>query len=166
MMEKFNVVGSRFPLYEGGKILGRVVDLSEVGRGLIRVRPCFFPRCPKDVAVFLRDAKREGWARADNLRDGVRVAFTLAFDEFKGPMAVDVETIPDGAPVPAGVYAGEDVPVPSLSAESFRRLIELARSNKAANQTLIKGDAAIDKVVAIVAADFGKKPKKKGGNAR
>ena len=151
-MEKFNVVGSRFPLYEGGKILGRVVDLSEVGRGLIRVRPCFFPRCPKDVAVFLRD--------------GVRVAFTLAFDEFKGPMAVDVETIPDGAPVPAGVYAGEDVPVPSLSAESFRRLIELARSNKAANQTLIKGDAAIDKVVAIVSADFGKKPKKKGGNAR
>ena len=60
MMEKFNVVGSRFPLYEGGKVRGRVVDLSEVGRGFIRVRPCFFPRCPKDVAVFLRDAKREG----------------------------------------------------------------------------------------------------------
>ena len=75
-------------------IYGTVSDVSHMSAGVIYVRPCYFkPGVDKEIALFLRDAKKERWAIADNLKVGTKLTFRIKLDPYKGPMATDLKTV-------------------------------------------------------------------------
>ena len=59
-------------------IYGTISDVSHMNTGVIYVRPCYFkPGVDKEVALFLRDAKKERWATKDNLKVGTKLTFRI-----------------------------------------------------------------------------------------
>lgn len=107
------------------KILGTVSDVSRMSTGVIYVRPCYFkPGVDKEVALFLRDAKKEHWATRDNLKVGTKLTFRIALDPLKGPKAVDLHTVQEA---PKGAYDEPWRPECIPNAMGFQRLIEKAR---------------------------------------
>ena len=75
-------------------IYGTVSDVSHMNIGVIYVRPCYFkPGVDKEIAIFLRDAKKEHWATKENLKVGTKLTFMISLDPYKGPMATDLKTV-------------------------------------------------------------------------
>ena len=106
-------------------IYGTISDVSRMNTGVIYVRPCYFKQgVDKEIAIFLRDAKKEHWATKENLKVGTKLTFRIRLDPYKGPMAIDLTTV-DAAPKDA--YSGLDRPECIPDAHGFRRIIDAAR---------------------------------------
>ena len=133
-------------------IYGTVSDVSHMNTGVIYVRPCYFkPGVDKEIAIFLRDAKKERWAIADNLKVGTKLTFRIKLDPRKGPTATDLTTLsaaPKGAS--AEPYRPECIP----DARGFRRIIDAAkrRSREKLHEELVASSDPIDKI--LVALGF------------
>lgn len=106
-------------------IYGTVSDVSHMSAGVIYVRPCYFkPGVDKEVALFLRDAKKEHWAIRENLKVGTKLTFKIALDPLKGPKAVELHTIQEA---PKEAYDEPWRPECIPNAKGFQKLIEKAR---------------------------------------
>lgn len=133
-------------------VLGTVSDVSRMNTGVIYVRPCYFkPGVDKEVAVFLRDAKKEHWATKDNLKVGTKLTFMISIDPFKGPMATDLKTV---AAAPKDAYSGSWRPDCIPDARGFRRIIDAARrrSREKLHEELAASSDPVDKI--LVALGF------------
>lgn len=131
-------------------ILGTVSDVSRMNTGVIYVRPCYFkPGVDKEVAIFLRDAKKEKWATKENLKVGVKLAFRIKIDPFKGPMAVDLRTV---TAVPKDVYSESYRPECIPDARGFNRIIDAARRRdmEAYRDKLLASSDPVDKLLAAL----------------
>lgn len=131
-------------------IFGTVSDVSHMNTGVVYVRPCYFkPGVDKEVAIFLRDAKKERWATADNLKVGVKLTFRISLDPYKGPMATDLHTV---ASAPKGAYSGSYRPECIPDARGFRRIIDAARrrSREKLHEELANSSDPIDKLLAAL----------------
>lgn len=128
-----------FPIY------GEISDVSHMGyNGIIWVRPCYFePGVDKEIAIFLRDAKKEHWATKDNLKRGTKLTFRIKLDLCKGPMAVDLKTVTS---VPEDAYAKPYRPECIPDAIVFRRIIEAAR--RRTFKKLASSSDAVDRLCA------------------
>lgn len=106
-------------------IVGQVSDVSKLRFGLIYIRPCYFkPGVDKEIALFLRDAKKEHWAIRENLKVGTKLTFKIALDPLKGPKAVELRTIQEA---PKEAYNESWRPECIPNAKGFQKLIEKAR---------------------------------------
>lgn len=115
-------------------------------RGVVYVRPCYFKAgVDKEVAIFLRDAKKERWATAENLRVGTKLTFMISLDPYKGPMATDLKTV---AAAPKNAYSEAWRPECIPDARGFRRIIDAARrrSLEALHEELVNSSDPIDKI--------------------
>ena len=133
-------------------IYGTVSDVSHMNAGVIYVRPCYFkPGVDKEIAIFLRDAKKERWAIADNLKVGTKLTFRIRLDPCKGPMATDLKTV---SAAPKGAYAEPYRPECIPDARGFRRIIDAARrrSREKLHEELARSSDPIDKL--LVALGF------------
>lgn len=133
-------------------IIGIVSDVSHMNTGVIYVRPCYFkPGVDKEVAIFLRDAKKERWAIADNLKVGTKLTFKISLDPYKGPMATDLHTV---AAAPKAAYSEPYRPECIPDARGFRRIIDAARrrSREKLHEELAASSDPIDKI--LVALGF------------
>ena len=127
-------------------IFGTVSDVSHMNTGVIYVRPCYFkPGVDKEIVIFLRDAKKERWAIADNLKVGTKLTFRISLDPYKGPMATDLHTV---AAAPKDVYSEPYRPECIPDARGFRRIIDAAkrRSREALHEELVNSSDPIDKI--------------------
>lgn len=127
-------------------IYGTVSDVSHMNIGVIYVRPCYFKAgVDKEVAIFLRDAKKEHWATADNLKVGTKLTFRISLDPYKGPMATDLHTV---AAAPKNAYSEACRPECIPDARGFRRIIDAARrrSREALHEELVNSSDPIDKI--------------------
>lgn len=134
------------------QIFGTVSDVSRMSTGVIYVRPCYFkPGVDKEVALFLRDAKKEHWATKDNLKVGTKLTFRIALDPLKGPKAVDLHTVQEA---PKGAYDEPWRPECIPDARGFRRIIDAARrrSREKLHEELVNSSDPIDKI--LVALGF------------
>ena len=133
-------------------IYGTVSDVSHMNTGVIYVRPCYFkPGVDKEIAIFLRDAKKERLAIADNLKVGTKLIFRIKLDPCKGPMATDLKTV---SAAPKGAYAEPYRPECIPDARGFRRIIDAAkrRSREKLHEELASSSDPIDKL--LVALGF------------
>ena len=133
-------------------IFGTVSDVSHMNTGVIYVRPCYFKAgVDKEVALFLRDAKKERWATKDNLKVGTKLTFRIKLDPYKGPMAVDLKTV---TAAPKNAYSGDCRPECIPDARGFRRIIDAARrrSREKLHEELASSSDPIDKI--LVALGF------------
>ena len=133
-------------------IYGTVSDVSRMNIGVIYVRPCYFkPGVDKEIALFLRDAKKERWAISDNLKVGTKLTFRIKLDPYKGPMAVDLKTV---TTAPKNAYSDGCRPECIPDARGFRRIIDAARrrSREALHEELVNSSDPIDKI--LVALGF------------
>lgn len=133
-------------------IYGTVSDVSHMNTGVVYVRPCYFkPGVDKEVAIFLRDAKKEHWATKENLKVGTKLTFMISLDPYKGPMATDLKTV---ASAPKGAYAEPYRPECIPDARGFRRIIDAARrrSREKLHEELASSSDPIDKL--LVALGF------------
>lgn len=131
-------------------IIGTVSDVSHMNTGVVYVRPCYFkPGVDKEVAVFLRDAKKEHWATKDNLKVGTKLTFKIALDPYKGPMAVDLKTV---TAAPKDAYSGPYRPECIPDARGFHRIIDAARrkSREAFHEELASSSDPIDRMLAAL----------------
>ena len=131
-------------------IYGTVSDVSRMNTGVIYVRPCYFkPGVDKEVAVFLRDAKKEHWATKDNLKVGTKLTFMISIDPFKGPMATELHTV---AAAPNGAYAEPYRPDCIPDAKGFRRIIQAARRRDLAAycEKMAASSDPVDRLVAAI----------------
>lgn len=131
-------------------IYGTVSDVSHMNTGVVYVRPCYFkPGVDKEVAVFLRDAKKEHWATKDNLKVGTKLTFKIALDPYKGPMAVDLKTV---TAAPKDAYSGPYRPECIPDARGFRRIIDAARrqSREKFHEELAASIDPIDRMLAAL----------------
>ena len=131
-------------------IYGTVSDVSHMNMGVIYVRPCYFkPGVDKEVAVFLRDAKKERWATAENLKVGTKLTFRIRLDPYKGPMATDLKTV---AAAPKNAYSEAWRPECIPDAQGFRRIIDAARrrSREKLHEELASSSDPIDKILAAL----------------
>lgn len=127
-------------------IYGTVSDVSHMSTGVIYVRPCYFKAgVDKEVALFLRDAKKERWATKDNLKVGTKLTFRISLDPYKGPMATDLHTV---AVAPKDAYTEPYRPECIPDARGFRRIIDAAkrRSREALHEELVNSSDPIDKI--------------------
>lgn len=127
-------------------IYGTISDVSHMNTGVIYVRPCYFkPGVDKEIALFLRDAKKERWATADNLKVGTKLTFRIKLDPYKGPMATDLKTV---TTAPKNAYSGDCRPECIPDARVFRRIIDAAkrRSREALHEELVNSSDPIDKI--------------------
>lgn len=134
------------------RIYGTVSDVSHMDTGVIYVRPCYFKAgVDKEVALFLRDAKKERWATKDNLKVGTKLTFIIRLDPYKGPMATDLKTV---AAAPKDAYSGSWRPDCLPDARGFRRIIDAAkrRSREKLHEELAASSDPIDKI--LVALGF------------
>lgn len=130
-------------------ICGTVSDVSHMDTGVIYVRPCYFKAgVDKEIALFLRDAKKEHWATKENLNVGVKLTFKIRLDPYKGPMAVELKTV-SATPV-AGAYSGTDRPEEIPDIQGFRRIIAAARrrSREALHEELANSSDPVDQLLA------------------
>lgn len=133
-------------------IYGTISDVSHMNTGVIYVRPCYFkPGVDKEVALFLRDAKKEHWAIADNLKVGTKLTFRIKLDPYKGPMATDLKTV---VSAPKDAYTEPYRPECIPDARGFRRIIDAAkrRSREKLHEELVASSDPIDKI--LVALGF------------
>lgn len=133
-------------------IFGTVSDVSHMNTGVIYVRPCYFkPGVDKEIALFLRDAKKERWATSDNLKVGTKLTFRISLDPYKGPMATDLHTV---AAAPKDAYTEPYRPECIPDARGFRRIIDAARrrSREKLHEELAASSDPIDKI--LVALGF------------
>ena len=133
-------------------IYGTVSDVSHMNTGVVYVRPCYFkPGVDKEVAVFLRDAKKERWATAENLRVGTKLTFRIRLDPYKGPRATDLHTV---SAAPKDAYTEPYRPECIPDARGFRRIIDAARRNhlEKLHPELAASSDPIDKI--LVALGF------------
>ena len=133
-------------------IYGTISDVSHMNTGVIYVRPCYFkPGVDKEVALFLRDAKKERWATKDNLKVGTKLTFRISLDPYKGPMATDLHTV---AVAPKDAYSEPYRPECIPDARGFRRIIDAARrrSREKLHEELVASSDPIDKI--LVALGF------------
>lgn len=131
-------------------IFGTISDVSHMNTGVIYVRPCYFkPGVDKEVALFLRDAKKERWATADNLKVGTKLTFRIKLDPYKGPMATDLKTV---VAAPKDAYAEPYRPECIPDARGFRRIIDAAkrRSREALHEELVNSSDPIDKIFVML----------------
>lgn len=131
-------------------IYGTVSDVSHMNTGVIYVRPCYFkPGVDKEIAIFLRDAKKERWATADNLKVGTKLTFRIRLDPCKGPMATDLKTV---AAAPKGAYTEPYRPECIPDARGFRRIIDAARrrSLEKFHEELANSSDPIDRFLAAL----------------
>lgn len=131
-------------------IYGTVSDVSHMSAGVIYVRPCYFkPGVDKEIALFLRDAKKERWAIADNLKVGTKLTFKIRLDPYKGPMAADLKTV---VAAPKDAYTEPYRPECIPDARGFRRIIDAARrrSHERLNEELAASSDPIDKILAAL----------------
>lgn len=127
-------------------IYGTISDVSHMDTGVVYVRPCYFKAgVDKEVAIFLRDAKKERWATAENLRVGTKLTFMISLDPYKGPMATDLKTV---AAAPKNAYSEAWRPECIPDARGFRRIIDAARrrSLEALHEELVNSSDPIDKI--------------------
>lgn len=127
-------------------IYGTISDVSHMNTGVIYVRPCYFkPGVDKEIALFLRDAKKERWATKDNLKVGTKLTFRISLDPYKGPMATDLHTV---AVAPKDAYSEPYRPECIPDARGFRRIIDAAkrRSREALHEELVNSSDPIDKI--------------------
>lgn len=132
------------------RIYGTVSDVSHMSTGVIYVRPCYFkPGVDKEIALFLRDAKKERWAIAENLKVGTKLTFRIRLDPYKGPMATDLKTV---AAAPKDAYAESYRPECIPDARGFRRIIDAARrrSHEKLHEELVASSDPIDKILAAL----------------
>lgn len=134
------------------RIFGTVSDVSRMSTGVIYVRPCYFkPGVDKEVALFLRDAKKEHWATKENLKVGTKLTFMISLDPYKGPMAADLQTV---TVAPKDAYSEPYRPEEIPDARGFRRIIDAAkrRSRETLHEELASSSDPIDKI--LVALGF------------
>lgn len=127
-------------------IYGTVSDVSRMNMGVIYVRPCYYKQgVDKEVALFLRDAKKERWATKDNLKVGTKLTFRIKLDPYKGPMATDLKTV---VSAPKDAYTEPYRPECIPDARGFRRIIDAARrrSREALHEELVNSSDPIDKI--------------------
>ena len=127
-------------------IYGTVSDVSHMSAGVIYVRPCYFkPDEDKEVAIFLRDAKKEHWATKENLKVGTKLTFRIKLDPYKGPMATDLKTV---TTAPKDAYTKPYRPECIPARRGFRRIIDAARrrSREALHEELVNSSDPIDKI--------------------
>ena len=127
-------------------IYGTVSDVSHMNTGVIYVRPCYFkPGVDKEIAIFLRDAKKEHWATKENLKVGTKLTFMISLDPYKGPMATDLKTV---TTAPKNAYSDGCRPECIPDARGFRRIIDAARrrSREALHEELVNSSDPIDKL--------------------
>lgn len=106
-------------------IVGVISDISKLSIGYIFVRPCYFKAgVDKEIAIFLRDAKKERWATKGNLKVGVKLTFKIALDPLKGPKAVELHTITEA---PTNAFKEPWRPECIPDARGFNRIIAKAR---------------------------------------
>lgn len=132
------------------RIYGTVSDVSRMNTGVIYVRPCYFkPGVDKEVALFLRDAKKERWATADNLKVGTKLTFMISLDPYKGPMATGLTTVTSA---PKNAYSEPCRPDCIPDARGFRRIIDAAkrRSREKFHEELVASSDPIDKILAAL----------------
>ena len=133
-------------------IYGTVSDVSHMNTGVIYVRPCYFKAgVDKEVAIFLRDAKKEHWATKENLKVGTKLTFMISLDPYKGPMATDLKTV---TTAPKNAYSDDCRPECIPDARGFRRIIDAARrrSREKLHEELVASSDPIDKI--LVALGF------------
>lgn len=131
-------------------IFGTVSDVSRMGTGVVYVRPCYFKAgVDKEVAIFLRDAKKERWATKENLKVGTKLTFMISIDPFKGPMATSLRTV-NAAPKDA--YSEPYRPDCIPDAKGFRRIIEAARRRdmRACREKLAASSDPVDRLLAAI----------------
>ena len=131
-------------------IFGTVSDVSRMGTGVVYVRPCYFKAgVDKEVAIFLRDAKKERWATKENLKVGTKLTFMISIDPFKGPMATELHTV---AAAPKGAYSEPYRPDCIPDAMGFRRIIQAARRRDLAAycEKLAASSDPVDRLVAAI----------------
>ena len=129
-------------------IYGTISDVSRMNTGVIYVRPCYFKQgVDKEIAIFLRDAKKEHWATKENLKVGTKLTFKVKLDPYKGPMAINLTTV-DAAPKDA--YSKPYRPKCIPDAHGFRRIIDEARrrSREALHEELANSSDPIDQLFA------------------
>lgn len=127
-------------------IFGTVSDVSHMNTGVIYVRPYYFrPGVDKEIAIFLRDAKKEHWATKENLKVGTKLTFRIRLDPYKGPMAVNLTTV---VSAPKDAYSDGCRPECIPDARGFRRIIDAARrrSREALHEELVNSSDPIDKI--------------------
>ena len=133
-------------------IYGTISDVSHMDTGVVYVRPCYFKAgVDKEVAIFLRDAKKEHWATKENLKVGTKLTFMISLDPYKGPMATDLKTV---TTAPKNAYSEAWRPDCIPDAQGFRRIIDAAkrRSREKLHEELASSSDPIDKL--LVALGF------------
>lgn len=131
-------------------IFGTVSDVSRMSTGVVYIRPCYFKAgVDKEVALFLRDAKKERWATRENLKVGTKLIFKIRLDPYKGPMATELKTV---VAAPKEAYSEPYRPECIPDANGFRRIIEAAkrRSKEAFHEELLNSSDPVDRMLAAM----------------